>query len=75
MILTSYLYFLMLMICFAKIDFSDQCRMAGEDRDVRCDENFISSKTYLSDNMFIEDLLRRHVRKQPYYVNITLIFI
>jgi len=35
------------MICFAKIDLSEQCRMEGKDKDVRCDENFISSKTYL----------------------------
>lgn len=57
MILTSYRYFLML-ICVAKMDFSDQYRMEVEAVDVRCDEKLISSKAYLSDNMFIEDLIR-----------------
>ena len=48
----------MLMICFAKMDFSDQYRMEVEAVDVKCDEKFVSSKTYLSDSMFIEDLIR-----------------
>ena len=34
------------MICFARMDFSQQYHVGGETRDVRYDEKSISSKTY-----------------------------
>jgi len=34
------------LICFARIDFSEQYHIVGEARDVRCDKKSISRKTY-----------------------------
>jgi len=34
------------LICFAQLDISEQYRIEGEARDVRCDGKSISSKAY-----------------------------
>jgi len=34
------------LICFARMDFSEQYHIKFEARDVRCDEKSITSKTY-----------------------------
>jgi len=36
----------MLLICFARMDFSERYHIEGKARDVRCNEKSISSKSY-----------------------------
>jgi hypothetical protein len=47
--------YLLSLICFAKMNFSEQYHIKGEACDVICYEKSISSKTY-EWNMFIKDL-------------------
>jgi len=62
------------------MNFSEQYNNVGEARDVRCDEKFISSRTcrlsYVYQgfsNVTKVTWLSPHIRKQRYYVNITLV--
>jgi hypothetical protein len=38
--------YILSLICFARMDFSQQYHIEGEAQDLRCNEKFISSKTY-----------------------------
>jgi len=42
----QHITYILMLFCFARMDFSDQYCTAGETWDGRCHEKFISSKTY-----------------------------